>query len=78
MRDFRVAALVLVKHSTHKRDTFGWRVIDVAIAIMLFKEMLKQDERAQILSQSDQIQEWRETLDKSEFLETKAQLFDQD
>ena len=49
----------------------------MAIAIMLFKEMLKQDERAQILSQSDQIQEWRETLDKSEFLETKAQLFDQ-
>ena len=53
------------------------RVIDVAITIMLFKEMLNQDERAFVLSQSDQIQEWRETLDKSEFLETKAQLTDE-
>ncbi len=44
----------------------------MAIAIVLFKEMLNQDERARILSQSDRVQEWRETLDKSEFLETSS------
>ncbi len=49
------------------------RVIDVAIAIMLFKEMVNQDERARILSQSDQVQEWRETLAQSEFLEQSSE-----
>ena len=49
------------------------RVIDVAIAIVLFKEMLNQDERARILSQSDQIQEWRDTLAQSEFLDQSSQ-----
>ena len=48
------------------------RVIDVAIAIVLFKELINQDERARILSQSDQVQEWRETLAQSEFLETSS------
>ncbi len=49
------------------------RVIDVAIAIVLFKELVNQDERARILSQSDQIQEWRDTLDKSEFLDQSSE-----
>ncbi len=49
------------------------RVIDVASAIVLLKELLNQDERAFVLSQSDQVQEWRETLDKSEFLEQSSE-----
>ncbi len=40
---------------------------------MLFKEMVNQDERARILSQSDQVQEWRETLAQSEFLEQSSE-----
>ncbi len=49
------------------------RVIDMAIAIMLFKELINQDERARILSQSDQVQEWRETLAQSEFLDQSSE-----
>ncbi len=49
------------------------RVIDVVIAIMLFKELINQDERARILSQSDQVQEWRETLAQSEFLDQSSE-----